>query len=338
MQSSAGDDESMRDYYVTRSGRIRRSENSIELELTDGSKRLVPINDVKSIHLFGELDLNTKLLVFLGQKGIPLHVYNWYGNYTGTFYPREKVVSGFLLVKQVEYYLDKENRLFIAKEFVGTAIHNIIQNLKHFQENGKDVKSIIEAIQKEETSLGLQQTIPDVMGVEGRVHELYYTSFGRVLRNGFEFETRTRQPPENMLNCLISFGNSLMYATVVSEIYRTQLSPLVSYLHEPGERRYSLALDLAEVFKPVVVDRVIFNLINNRLISEKDFVKELNSCYLNDSGRRTFIQEYDKKLNTTLRHKRLKRHVSYRELIRIEVYKLVKHLLDEDQYRGFRAP
>jgi CRISPR-associated protein Cas1 len=327
----------LRDYYVTRSGRMKRSENTIELELTDGTKRDIPINDIKSLHLFGEIELNTRVLVFLNQHGIPVHVYNWYGYYSGSFYPRERLLSGFLLVKQVQHYLDEEKRMTIAKEFVRTAIHNIVQNLNHYRDNGKEVGEFVEKIKQEEGTLEGTKTIPDIMGAEGRVREIYYSSFRTILREGFEFDRRTKQPPQNMLNCMISFGNSLMYATTLSEIYHTQLTPTVSYLHEPGERRYSLALDLAEVFKPVIVDRVVFNLINNRIIKEEHFLQELNSCYLNEAGRRVFISEYDKKLSTTLRHTRLKRHVSYQRLIRIEAFKLVKHILGEATYRGFRS-
>lgn len=327
----------MRDYYITKSGRIRRSENTIELELSDGGKRDIPINDVKSIHLFGEMDLNSRLLVFLNQHGVPVHFYNWYGYYSGSFYPREKLLSGLMVVRQVEHYLDVSKRLEIAKEFVRTAVHNIVQNLSHYKSSGKNVSEYIEKIKVKGLSLEAARSIPDLMGVEGRVREIYYSSFGSILREGFEFERRTKQPPENMLNCMISFGNSLLYATTLSEIYHTQLTPTVSYLHEPGERRYSLALDLAEIFKPIVVDRVIFSLVNNRMIKPEHFLRELNSCYLNDDGRRVFLEAYEEKLSTTLRHVRLKRHVSYQRLIRIEAFKLARHLLGEGSYRGFRS-
>jgi CRISPR-associated protein Cas1 len=316
---------------------MRRSENTVELELSEGGKRDIPVNDIRSIHLLGEVDLNTRILVFLNQRGIPLHVYNWYGYYSGSFYPREKLLSGFLTVKQVEHYLDREKRLTLAKEFVRTAIHNVVQNLNHYKDNGKDVNYFIEGIRREEEALEDADSITNVMGVEGKAREVYYSSFETILREGFEFEKRTKRPPENMLNCMISFGNSLMYASTLSEIYHTQLTPTVSYLHEPGERRYSLALDLSEVFKPIIVDRVIFNLVNNRIIKDEHFLQELNSCYLNESGRRVFVEEYDKKLKTTLRHTVLKRSVSYQRLIRIEAYKLVRHLLGEKQYRGFRS-
>lgn len=327
----------MRDYYIFKSGRIRRNENTVEFENSSGEKKSLPINDIYCIHLFGEIDLNTKLIVFMNQHGIPLHFYNYYGYYSGSFYPREKLLSGFLIVKQVQHYLEPSKRLQIAKEFVSTAINNVLANLEHYKKNGKGVVQFIDKIKEEYAAIDSVSNVAELMGIEGRARDTYYSSFGSFLREGFEFEKRTKMPPQNMLNSLISFGNSLMYASVLTEIYHTQLTPTVSYLHEPGERRYSLALDISEVFKPLIVDRVIFNLVNNRIIKEEHFVEELNFCYLNEQGRRTFLSEYQKKLDTTINNARLKRNISYQRLIRIECFKLVKHLLGEKDYRGLRS-
>jgi CRISP-associated protein Cas1 len=327
----------LRDYYIFKSGRIRRNENTVEFEDSKGEKKSLPINDIYCIHLFGEIDLNTKLIVFINQHGIPLHFYNYYGYYSGSFYPREKLLSGFLIVKQVQHYLEPAKRLQIAKEFVSTAINNILANLDHYKKNDKDVSQFIDKIKEESALVENVSNVQELMGIEGRVRDTYYSSFGSFLREGFEFEKRTKMPPQNMLNSLISFGNSLMYATVLTEIYHTQLTPTVSYLHEPGERRYSLALDISEVFKPLIVDRVIFNLINNRIIKEEHFVEDLNFCYLNERGRRIFLSEYQKKLDATIHNTRLKRHISYQRLIRIECFKLVKHTLGERDYRGLRS-
>ncbi len=326
----------MRDYYIFKSGRLRRNENTVEFENSQGEKKSLPINDIYSIHLFGEIDLNTKLMVFLNQQGIPVHFYNYYGYYSGSFYPREKLLSGFLIVKQVEHYIDPQRRLAIAKEFVDTAVHNIIANLEHYRKNGKDVGGFIDKIKDEQPAIQNASTIAELMGVEGRARDAYYSSFDSFLREGFEFESRTKMPPENMLNSMISYGNSMMYATVLTEIYHTQLTPTVSYLHQPGERRYSLALDISEVFKPIIVDRVIFSLINNRVIKQEHFAEELNFCYLNEQGKKIFLAEYQKKLETTINNARLKRNISYQRLIRIECFKLIKHILGEKGYRGLR--
>lgn len=326
----------MRDYYIVRGGRIRREQNTLYIESSDGDKKAIPVNDVQALYVLGEVDVNSKLLVFLSQHGIPMHIFNYYGYYSGTYYPRDRLLSGFLLVRQVEHYLDAQKRLRIARELIATACHNIMANLRYYQRRGKEVSKHLEAIERERASIDGASTISELMGAEGRIRDHYYSSFSSILRKGFELEERVRNPPDNMINSLISFGNSLIYTTVLTEIYHTQLNPTVSFLHQPGERRFSLALDVSEVFKPVIVDHVIFDLVNNRLIKPGHFHEELNACYLNDHGRRVFLKDYDDKLRTTIRHAKLGRHVSYQRLIRLECYKLVRHMLGESQYSGFR--
>ena len=173
------------------------------------------------------------------------------------------------------------------------------------------------------------------MNVEGRIRAEYYNYFDDILPDNFKMEGRSRQPPTNMINSLISFGNSMMYSTVLTELYNTQLNPTISYLHEPAERRFSLALDLSEIFKPFLVDRIIFYLVNKKMITEKDFNQDLNCCLLNDKGRNTFIKEYNKRLEKTIKHKDLGRKVSYQRLIRLEAYKLKKHFLGLEKYDPF---
>jgi len=324
-----------RNYYIMKSGRLKRKQNTIYFENVDG-KIPIPLNNISSIFAMGELDINSKLLIYLSQNKIPVHFFNYYGYYSGTYYPREYLNSGFLVVKQVQHYLDSEKRQVIADEFVETAVYNILKNLMHYKKNDKDVDLEIEKIKREAKSIRDTKNIPELMSIEGRVRETYYNCFNKILRPGFEFEKRVKRPPDNMINALISFGNSLVYGTCLSEIYHTQLNPTISYLHEPGERRFSLSLDLSEVFKPVIADRIIFKLINNRMLKPEHFEEELNSCYLNDAGRRIFITEYDSKLKTTIQHKDLKRKVSYQRLMRLEAYKLVKHLIGEKEYSGLR--
>ncbi len=88
----------MRDYYIFKSGRLRRKDNTVEFESSDGILRPIPVNDIYCIHIFGETDLNSKVIIFLNQNGIPIRFYNYYGYYSGSFYPREKLISGFLIV------------------------------------------------------------------------------------------------------------------------------------------------------------------------------------------------------------------------------------------------
>ena len=143
-------------------------------------------------------------------------------------------------------------------------------------------------------------------------------------------------PPDNMINSLISFVNALIYAKILSEIYRTQLNPTISYLHEPGVRRFSLCLDLAEVFKPLIGDRLIFSLLNRRQITEDSFTKELNFLHLKKASSALIARELEERMKKTIMHRGLGRQVSYQYLMRLEAYKLIKHLIGEKEYEGFK--
>lgn len=180
-------------------------------------------------------------------------------------------------------------------------------------------------------------SISELMGLEGRVRNIYYSSFNQFLPEDFYMEKREKRPPTNPINALISFGNSLIYSTVLTEIYHTQLDPSISFLHEPSEKRFSLSLDISEIFKPLVVDSVIFKLLNNRQITLEHFDEDLNYCYLNQEGRKIFINELRNKLETTVRHRQLNRNVSYKGYIRLECYKLIKHFIGDQVYSPLKA-
>lgn len=321
----------MKDYYIFKSGRISRKDNSIFLE-TNEANIPIPVNDIESIYFFGEIDLNTKVINFFAQKGIILHFFNYYGWYCGSFYPKEQLLSGEVLVRQAEHYLNSEKRLFLAKQFVKSAMHGFINNLKRY-------KSICEEfildIEKYEKSIDEQNDIAALMGIEGNARDKYYESFSLITQQKFEFAKRIKHPPDNAMNALISFVNSLVYTAIIKEIYKTQLNPTISYLHEPSDRRFSLALDISEIFKPIYGDRIIFDLINNGQITEDHFDKDLNFCYLKETGSKIVVKAFDEKLETTIHHRKLKRNVSYKKIIRLELYKLIKHLLDEEEYKPF---
>ena len=306
-----------KNYYILSDGILKRKENTLYFVNNKG-KKPIPINKIYSIYAYGQITFSSQVMSLLAKKGIPIHFFNYYGFYNGSYYPRETLLSGDLLVRQAEYYLNQSKRLELAKLFVEGAANNILKVLSYYKiEN--DVNEILKELTK-------TNKITEIMNVEGRIRSEYYSKFDEILPEEFKMEGRSRQPPKNMINSLISFGNSMMYSTVLTEIYNTQLNPTISYLHEPFERRFSLSLDLSEIFKPIFVDRLIFYLVNKRMITKKDFNQDLNCCLLNDSGRNKFIKEYNKRLEKTIKHKDLNKKVSYQRLIRLEAYKLKKHI------------
>ena len=139
-----------------------------------------------------------------------------------------------------------------------------------------------------------------------------------------------------MINTLISFVNTMIYTRVLSEIYKTQLNPTVSFLHEPVNIRFSLALDISEIFKPLLGDRLIFSLLNKNQINERSFTESLNFLHLKKEASQIIARELDSRMQTTIKHKELNRDVSYQYLIRLECYKLIKHLIGEKEYEPFK--
>jgi len=314
--------------------------NSIMFEFleNDIKKRIpIPVNDIDSIFLFGEIDLNTKLINFFSKNSIMIHFFNYYGYYTGTFYPKEFLNAGKVLVNQASYYLDDKKRLYLAKEFIKGAAHGTIQNLK-IREN--KLFENIEKIKRLKDSIDLisngKKSISKLMGIEGNIKDLYYRSFSTLIYQDIDFKKRVKNPPDNMINAIISFVNSLIYTEVLKNIYKTQLNPTISFLHEPGYRRFSLSLDIAEIFKLSYGDKLIFSLLNNSKLTKHHFDKDLNYAYLKETGRKIVVQAFDEKLKTTIYHKQLKRKVTYQKIIRLELYKLIKHILNEKEYKSFR--
>lgn len=278
---------SKKNYYILSEGILKRKENTIYF-VSEKGKKPIPINKVYSIYAYGQITFSSQVMSLLSKNGVPIHFFNYYGFYSGSYYPRETLLSGDLLVKQADYYLNIQKRLELAKLFVEGAANNILKVLAYYkiENNIKETLSELNSTNK----------ITEIMNIEGRIRSEYYSKFDEILPDDFKMEGRSRQPPKNMINSLISFGNSMMYSTVLTELYNTQLNPTISYLHEPSERRFSLSLDLSEIFKPIFVDRLIFYMVNKRMLSKKDFNEDLNCCLLNDKGRNKFIKEYNKRL------------------------------------------
>lgn len=305
-------------------------------ETLPSNKIVIPIQDIDSFYIMTEASFNTRFLDFCSANKIPIHFFNYYGFYSGTYYPKEYLLSGSLIVKQVSFYTNKNKRLTIARKFIEGAAFNLSKNLKYYNARKKDLQAQIDTIEGLMSSIQDANSIDQLMGIEGNIRKVYYSGFEEILVKEFELIARKYNPPSNPLNALISYSNMMVYTTVLSEIYRTQLNPTISFLHEPGDRRFSLALDIAEIFKPLLADRIIFKMINNRQIQTSDFENRLNGCYLKEKGRKEFVKEYDEKLKTTIKHRKLNKEVSYRRIIRLECYKLIKHIIDDTEYEPFK--
>ncbi len=328
-------------YYLFNAGRMSRKDNTLKFTPTDatgveGPPKYIPVETVDNFYCFGSLDANSALYNFLGKEQISLHFFDYYEHYTGSFMPKDYLLSGKVLMAQANSYASAKKRLVIAQRLVDGAAFNMLKNLKYYSNREKDVAAPIARIESLIPSIALTMDIPELMGIEGNIRISYYEAFDAIISH-FEMGNRTKQPPSNEVNAMISFVNSLCYALCLDNIYHTQLNPTISFLHQPGERRYSLALDISEIFKPILADRLIFSLLNKKQVQGSDFDKELNRCLLKESGRKTVVRAWEEKLNETIKHRSLSRNVSYKHLVKLECYKLSKHVLGMEEYKAFKA-
>jgi CRISPR-associated protein Cas1 len=325
-----------RNYHVFSDGRLERHEDTLRLVTEDGDKKHVPIEHAEALYLHGQIDYNTRLMSFLNDHGVALHVFGWNDYYAGSIMPERGQTSGKTVVEQVRAYDDSAHRVQIARKFVAGSIHNMRSNVAYYDNRDHDFSTARTKLDSISGRVDAVEDVSELLGVEASARKVYYGTFDEILPDGFVFGGRQYDPPNNEVNSLISFGNGLVYSNVVSAIRATALDPAVSYLHEPGERRYSLSLDIAELFKPLLADRVIFRLVNRGQLTGDSFEQDLNSCLLSESGRETFSKEFEETLEQTVEHPDLDRHVSYQYLMRIEAYKLKKHLLTGEPYTPFK--
>ena len=342
--------------YLTSPGRLSRKDNTLQFnkfEIPDErrhsdepaplaeddavvSKHVLPVETIDAVYLFDETRLNTKLLNFLAQRRVPLHVFNYWGHHTGTFMPHAEQHSGDLVVEQGQAFRDRQRRMTICRAIAEAKLHNMLSVIAYYRRRHRTLDETEKKLRELKAGIDSVSSPEKLMGIEGLSSRLYYQSWHHWLKEAPAKFTRIYHPPDNPLNAMISFLNAMLYTACVSELYRTALYPGISYIHAPQSRRYSLALDLVEPFKPLMVDRLIFRLFGHGDIAESDFEPHSNGVLLTDSARKNVLSAWDEQLRTTVEYEPLNRSVSYRQLLRLDCYKLIKHLLEEKQFTPYR--
>lgn len=319
----------METLFVSREAKLRRRENTLTVAL-GGRTRSLPVEKVRHIVLLSESDLNSKLLCFCGKHGVRLSVFDYHGYFKGSFEPISDHESGRVKLAQAESILKDDDRLALAREIVRGAAHNMHANLLYYVYRGnqalddplKEMSSLSAKIAKTHDTMTL-------MGIEGNLHEVYYSAW-RHIDPYLDFGRRVRRPPNNPVNCLISFLNQMTYTVVRHETFKTHLDETLSWLHAPASGRASVSLDLAEPFKPILADSLIFRMVRKNMVGDNWFEQHEGVCLLTETGRRHVAEQFAARLEETYQDR------TYREWIYREALGVERHIMGLAEYESFK--
>ena len=325
--------------YIFSSATLKRKDNTLILQTKNQNSNYLPVESVEEIFIMGEIEFNKSLLELLCDTGIVLHFFDHFGGYVGSYTPPESKNSGQVFLAQAAHWLDESKRHTLAAAFVIGAIGNMINLIRYYKRRYEnlDVDDIIEYLRYCLERAPDTSDVNSLMGIEGTARNNYYQFFDRLIQDSsFKIGARVRRPPNNPMNALISFINSICYSMTLTEIYRTHLDPRISFLHSPSDRRVSLNLDISEIFKPILVDRLIFSLINKHMLKNSDFHQNENGgIYANENARKIILQQWEQLLRKTVEYHDTGQKMGWRRIVRTEILKVQSYITDGKPYEPF---
>ena len=281
----------METLYVSKESHLSREENTLRVDLPDGGLRRFPIAALRHIVCLNSFTMTSKLLELCGEHGVRVSFFNHYGVFRGSFEPIDKSPAGEVVVRQAAMVLDPDRRLSLAKTFVGGSGRNAINLLKKVRHNRsaqspENLDRAIDVLEELVNQCEKSRSVEDLMGREGMWRAHYYSSW-TLVDDRLEMGGRVRRPPNNPINTMVSFLNQMLYANVLHQLSKTHLNATLSFLHSPSRSRASLALDVAEVFRPAVADRLIFRWTRSGVLDDTWFRQPSEGvCLLSEHGMR----------------------------------------------------
>jgi CRISPR-associated protein Cas1 len=300
---------------------------TVSLKQADGSwkKQTIPAQTVEQVVLMGNPQVTGDALMYALELGMPVHYLSSFGKYLGSALPGYSR-NGQLRLAQYRRYGEMEPRLVLVKAIVIAKIHNQSAVLYRHQVKDQVLKQRKELVRS-------QSSIAQVRGVEGMAAREYFACWSRMVKDPWSFSGRTRRPPTDPVNSLLSFAYGLLKVQVTAAVHLAGLDPYIGYLHEVTRGQPAIVLDLMEEFRPLVADNVVLSVLNNREIQPKDFSESLGAFLLSDAGRKTFLQAFERKLNDEFKHPVFEYRCTYRRAIELQARLLARHLQEEIPYK-----
>lgn len=319
-----------RTYWLTTPCRLRRHDNSLRIEREGHEPTYIPITDIRDIIAAAEVDLNTAIISLLNTHRINIHFLSHYGHYAGSLLPADTATSNHTVLGQTRIATDPDAALRIASAIVESAAFNNRWSI--------DRRMLTEPYKILKDTAKTATSREQLMAAEGNFRRSAWETLDTKLPDWLQLSGRHRRPPANAGNAVISYINGLLYTRVLTALRLTPLHTGVAFLHSTLERhRHSLALDLAELFKPLFAERILLRLAGRNQFKPHHFETHTDHATLTDTGRKLIITTVRDDLATTVKHREIKRNVTYDELIYLDALALTRHCLENQPYKPFRV-
>lgn len=295
----------------------------------------VKLLDVSQVCVFGNVQITAQVLRELAARGIPICHFSYGGWFHAlTMGIAHKNVE--LRMRQFEIAMDESRSLGFAREFVVGKIRNCRTLLRrHLPENERaEIAQLADLTKKAEATAQASS----LLGIEGMAAKLYFAGLARLLKgdDAFNIEGRNRRPPRDPVNALLSFLYALLVKELTVVLGAVGFDPMLGFYHRPRYGRPSLALDLAEPFRPLVADSVVLTLVNNGEVSPASFVRRAGGVALTSAGRRAVLAAYERRMNSLVTHPIFGYRISYRRVLEVQTRLLARTILGElAQYPNF---
>lgn len=321
-------------YISTNDAFIGKTDERLRVRAQKETLLDVPLIKVDGVVVLGRATVSPAALIELLERKIPLSFLTGTGRFLGRLEPE---LNKNIFVRSAQWQAAGETpqAIHAVQGFIRGKLKNYRTLLMRAQREG--ITGLEAGItQVEQAMYPINQTlaIDTLRGLEGAGSAAYFTHFGQLIRNQqFSFKTRNRRPPKDPVNALLSFGYALLLHDIQGAINIVGFDPYLGYLHTQRYGRPSLALDLMEEFRPLIVDAMVLSALNRRALTTKDFDSEplSHAASLTDEGRRKFLRLYEQKKQTKFKHPVMGRQCTYQEAFEIQCRLLAKYLMGETE-------
>lgn len=301
---------------IPRDARLNRSENALVVT-SDAGRKVIPLRGVKHVVCMGGGSITIQLLKDMGRNGIRFTILDAGGRFLGAFEPEEERPSGRVRIGQAKLFLDEYRRLSIARSIVEAQMKSIRGLLQRYRRNGTcGLNSSIEGVEAALEIAHDSEDIPTLMGAEGHARAFLHDAFGLISSHA-QLHRRIRRPPPDPVNCLMSFFNMMLYSACSSELSKTHLDRSIAFLHSPGTGRLSLAIDMAEVFRPILSDALLLSIFRRDQADETWFDRKPGICLLNEKGRTKATRRFWSRIEESHENVSLRQSI-FRQCISLE--------------------